>query len=121
VTEPLLAAFVAAWEAGDAGGMSARLDPDAVLLCDTGGVVDGPVEPVNGAHAIARWMLTRFAPGIHRLRPTHANTRPAVRIERDGMLVGTVVVRPDEQRLTMLWLTLNPEKLRASPPGASAR
>ena len=112
--DPVPAAFVAAWEAGDAEGMSRRLDPDAVLLCDTGGVVDGPVGPVNGAGAIIEWMLTRFAPGIHSLRPAIANSRPAVLIERDGELVGTVVMRPDERRLTMLWLTLNPEKLRAS-------
>ena len=114
MTDPVLAAFVAAWEIGDVAGMSALLDPDAVLLCDTGGVVDGPLDPVNGASAITEWMLTRFAPGIHRLRPTLANTRPAVLVERHGELVGTVVLRPDGQRLTMLWLTLNPAKLRAS-------
>ena len=115
------AAFVAAWRSGDAAGMAAALDPDAVLVCDTGGVVDGPLDPVNGAGAIARWMLARFAPTRHRLRPTVANTRPAVLVESAGVLVGTVVMRPDEDRLTMLWLTLNPEKLRASPPDASGR
>jgi hypothetical protein len=121
VTDPAFAAFLAAWRAGDAEAMCARLDPDAVLLCDTGGVVAGPVDPVNGAGAIAEWMLTRFAPGSHRLEPSSANTRPAVLIERAGVPVGTVVVRSDERRLTMLWLTLNPEKLRATRPDGSAR
>lgn len=121
MTDPALAAFISAWEASDPEAMGALLDADAVLLCDTGGVVDGPSGPLNGAGAISRWMLARFAPGIHRLLTADANTRPAVRIERDGDLVGTVVVRPDDERITMLWLTLNPEKLRASPSAGSAR
>lgn len=114
MSDDVVAAFVAAWRSGDPERMSARLDPDAVLLVDTGGVVDGPREPVNGAGAITAWMLTRFAPDIHRLSLTTANTRPAVLVARDGVLVGTVVLRSDEQRVTMLWATLNPEKLRAS-------
>ena len=118
MTDPVLGAFVAAWEAGDPAGMAAQLDPDAVLLCDTGGRVDGPSDPVNGAEGISRWMLARFAPGIHRLRPTRANTRPAVLVELDGRLVGTLVARPDGDHLTMLWLTLNPEKLRPDLRGA---
>lgn len=121
MTDPPLAAFVAAWETGDPAKMAAELAPDAVLLCDTGGLVDGPTGPVNGADEIARWMLARFAPSIHRLRPILANTRPAVCVEHDGIPVGTVIVRLDSGRLTMLWLTLNPEKLRASPSGESGR
>lgn len=118
---PAAAVFLAAWRSGDPAGMAGALDPDAVLLCDTGGVVDGPLGPVNGAAAIAGWMLARFAPSEHALTATTANTRPAVRVERAGVPVGTVVMRPDGDRLTMLWLTLNPEKLRASPRAASGR
>ncbi|MGV3713136.1 hypothetical protein [Pseudolysinimonas sp.] len=115
------AAFLAAWRDGDRTGMAELLDPDAVLVCDTGGVVDGPRDPVNGAVAIAEWMLARFDPSAHRLTPGIANTRAAVHVDRAGALVGTVVMRPDEQRLTTLWLTLNPEKLRASLSDGSAR
>jgi hypothetical protein len=121
VTDARLAALIVAWEAGDPGAMGALLDADVVLLCDTGGVVDGPSGALNGAEAVSRWMLARFSPGSHRLLPARANTRPAVCVERDGDLVGTVVLRLDGDRVTMLWLTLNPEKLRASPPGGSGR
>jgi len=113
VSDALPAAFRFAWESGDTARMSDLLDPDAVLLCDTGGVVDGPLDPINGATAIAEWILARFTPGLHRLVSTVANSQPALRIECDGDLVGTLVMRPDEHRLTMLWLTLNPEKLRS--------
>lgn len=112
------AAFTVAWRSGDVARMAAALDPDAVLVCDTGGVVDGPVDPVNGAAAIVAWMLARFPPASHDLILSAANTRPAVRVERSGVPVGTVVMRPDEDRLTMLWLTLNPGKLRAGPRDA---
>ena len=46
----------------------------------TGGV---SLDPVNGAGTIAGWMLARFAPGIHLLSVTRANTRAAVLVGAD--------------------------------------
>lgn len=114
-------AFLAAWRNRDPRAMAELLDPDAVLVCDTGGVVDGPLEPVNGAGAITDWMLARFDPRRHTLTPGVANTRAAVQVDQAQVPVATIVMRSDGRRITTLWATLNPEKLRASPSDGSGR
>ncbi len=112
----LLAAFQRAAASGDMAALTAILADDAVLYSDGGGKRAAALNPIRGADRI-----TRFLAGISRKSPSllALDARPAavnglagfVLREADGSL-DTLAIDHRDGRITAVYLTRNPEKLR---------
>jgi len=114
----VLAAFIAATEAGDIDGLLAILAPDVVVLGDSNGLAPVARKPVTGAVQVARFMI-----GLARTFAKRA------KIESIPVLVnGSLgfMARLDDQpavmmfaiadgRITGIFDQLNPEKLTRLP------
>jgi RNA polymerase sigma-70 factor (ECF subfamily) len=90
------------------------LHPDAVLVIDSGGRVPAPLDPVGGRARIVD-MLVRFL-------DTHpeavavecpVNGEPGIALHTGQDIVGVLTVGVRAERISRLWLVVNPDKLRA--------
>ncbi len=111
--ERVLAAFRAAYEAGDLEGLVRLLHPDVVYVTDGGGRVAAARKPIVGAERVAM-VLVRVG-RRHRLEsavPCEVGGEAALAVHRDGRLalVDTFDVGADGRILT-LRRVVNPEKL----------
>ncbi|MEV5569869.1 RNA polymerase sigma factor SigJ [Spirillospora sp. NPDC052269] len=103
-----------AWEAKDIGALVAVLAPDAVAVGDGGGVVSALLEPVEGAEAIARYLVRvlDMAPGMEVLEQT-VNAQPGLVVRHEGAIAVVFTFDFEEDgRVKHLWGVRNPEKLR---------
>lgn len=100
--------LAAACRTGDA---TALLAPDVVAVCDGGGRVPAPILPLRGAAEVA-WLLHALLPG-NDLTVAGVNGRPGLVLRRAGRAVAVIAVTGDHDRVTALWVVLNPAKLRA--------
>jgi RNA polymerase sigma-70 factor, ECF subfamily len=110
----LLAAFLAAAEAGDLEALEGVLAENVVSVSDGGGKVPAARRIVDGAARVAHFLLgvrDKFAAGITPV-PAHVNGEPAVLgVREDGsaMTIWTVDAGPDGIR--GVYIVLNPDKL----------
>jgi RNA polymerase sigma-70 factor (ECF subfamily) len=111
--ERVLAAFRAAYEAGDIDGLVALLHPDAVYVTDGGGRVKAARKLITGGERVAA-VLVRVASrlGLVATSAVEVGGSPAVALHRDGRLVAIDTFDlADDGRILALYRVLNPDKL----------
>jgi RNA polymerase sigma-70 factor (ECF subfamily) len=103
---------------GDVGAIEAALDPNVLAVCDGGGQVAAPIRPVHGAAQVARLLQILLLRGLlpeAGLTVETVNGRAALVVRRIAAVIAIVAVEGDEgdeERATILWVVLNPAKLR---------
>jgi len=102
--------LAAACHPGDVIAIEAVLGPDAVAVCDGGGRVPAPIRAVRGAAQVAQ-LLRALLPGTG-LTVESVNGRAGLVARRAGVAVAVIAVGCREDRATILWVVLNPAKLR---------
>lgn len=112
--------FMHACRTGDVATLMAHLDPDVVAVSDGGGHVRAALRPVVGADRVARFLLGALSKSpelVADLEDGPGETRLVLR--RHGLVaaVGTFEVVAD--RVSRVWLMLNPEKLETWDEGTS--
>ncbi len=110
-----VAAFKVAWETGDVSGLVAQLSRAAVATIDGGGKVSAASCPLTDAEDIARFFLTVYEhqPDL-KLREATVNGSPGiVALDGGGKVLATVSIDLERSQISRLWVTRNPEKLRA--------
>jgi RNA polymerase sigma-70 factor (ECF subfamily) len=100
-----------ACEAADLATVESLLAPGVVAVCDGGGLVSAPSEPVRGAAEVASLLLTLLA-GTLLTRET-VNGLPGLAARRaDGSPLAVLVANGSPAEIGSLWIVLNPDKLR---------
>jgi RNA polymerase sigma-70 factor (ECF subfamily) len=108
--------FKEAWEAKDIEALVGLLDPGATMNADGGGLVGTVLRPVEGAEAIAAYLIhiAAKAPGLTLLERT-VNGRPGLVAQHTGVPVTVAAFDVTGGRISRIWAVRNPEKLRAWP------
>jgi len=110
--DALVTAFVAACTSGDIAALAAVLDPDVVLRSDGGGFVSAARKPVVGLDNVARFIF-----GIMSKEPTLEVTQRetadglSLAFWREGRIGGVLSFRVADERISDVWIMMNPEKL----------
>ncbi|MEU6439004.1 RNA polymerase sigma factor SigJ [Streptomyces sp. NPDC047046] len=101
-----------AWESRDIPALVGLLDPAAVMTADGGGMAGAALHPVEGAAAIARYMvaIADRAPGLS-LRLCDVNGLPGLAASQDGVVRTVAAFELDAGRVGRIWVIRNPEKL----------
>ncbi|WP_369171737.1 RNA polymerase sigma factor SigJ [Streptomyces sp. R28] len=109
----LVRLFKKAWEARDIEALVGLLDPDATMIADGGGLVGAVLRPVSGSERIAQYLLfiADKAPGLTLLERS-VNGRPGLVAQHAGVTVTVAAFSLTDGRITHIWATRNPEKLR---------
>jgi len=105
-------AFSRAVTSGDIEGLTALLDPDAVLTSDGGGVVRAARNPVRGADKIARFLTgvtARYDDFHHQV--TTVNGGPALLTVVGGEVGGITLLGIADGRIVAVDMVRNPDKL----------
>ena len=106
--------FAEACQRGDLAALRATLDADAVAVCDSGGLVRAPLEPVHGADDVTQLiaaLLSNTEPTVESV-----NGRTGLALRRAGRAVAVLAVEVTDARIAVLWIVLNPAKLTAWQP-----
>jgi RNA polymerase sigma factor (sigma-70 family) len=109
--------FRAALETGDIKSLLEILDPDAQAIPDGGGLVQAAIDPLEGAEAIARYLLSLYArlPELH-FEATTVNGRAGlVAQDAAGHALAVASVAITNGLIHRLWVIRNPEKLAGWP------
>ncbi|WP_392668777.1 hypothetical protein [Streptomyces sp. LN785] len=110
----VVTAFAAACGTGDLNTLVSLLDPDATVLSDGGGRVCAAPNPIHGADRISCFVLGALSqrPGLD-ATPQSVNGRTGLVLRRDGIVSGVVSFDVRGEKITDVWLVLNPDKLRS--------
>jgi RNA polymerase sigma-70 factor, ECF subfamily len=114
-TERITSRFLETARSGDVSGLMALFADNAVMISDGGGKVRAALNPVNGANAIARFVIgvvkknESFSP-IHTL--TEINGQPAFITSISGQNISATVLDIRDGLVRNLFIVINPEKLR---------
>lgn len=112
----LAAAFQRANAAGDMQALTALLAEDAVLYSDGGGKRAAALQPVRGADKIVRFLagMARKTPSLlaFDVRRAAVNGLAGFVLREPDGSVDTVAIDHRDGRITAIYLTRNPEKLR---------
>ena len=107
----LLHLLAGACQAADLAGVESVLAPDVVAVCDGGGLVAAPDQPVRGAVEVARLLLGLLAGTL--LSHSTVNGLPGLVARRtDGTALAVLVATGSPLEIATLWIVLNPDKLR---------
>ncbi|WP_211262206.1 RNA polymerase sigma factor SigJ [Nitriliruptor alkaliphilus] len=105
-------AFTHAAETGDLAELLAVLDPEVVLRSDGGGKVTARRTPLEGAEAVARFVLAMAAKRVHmRQHVRTVNGQPGLVTTEDGRTVAVMGFAEAGGRITEIDLVMNPDKL----------
>jgi len=112
----LAAAFQQAAASGDTAALTQILADDAVLYSDGGGKRAAALKPIHGADKIVRLLegLARKEPSLlgFAVRPAIVNGLPGLVLRESDGSVDTLGFEHEGGRITAIYLTRNPEKLR---------
>lgn len=109
-------AFTHAAETGDLACLLSVLDPDVVLRSDGGGKVPARRTPIEGADAVARFVLAIAAKRTHmRQHVRTVNGQPGLVTTEDGEVVAVMGFEAADGRITEIDLVMNPDKLPRMP------
>jgi RNA polymerase sigma-70 factor (ECF subfamily) len=107
-------AFLAASREGDFAGLVAVLHPDVVFRVDAGGRPPIARDPVTGAEAVARQVLSRGRPFARFARPAVVNGAAGVVVAPHGRPMAIVAFTIAGGRIAAIDLIADPAKLRAA-------
>jgi RNA polymerase sigma-70 factor (ECF subfamily) len=110
-------AFLAASRDGDFAGLVAVLHPDVVFRIDAGGREALARDPVSGAEAVARQVLSRGRPFAGFARPALVNGGAGVVVAPHGRPIAIVAFTVTRDRIAAIDLIADPAKLRRSLDG----
>ncbi|MEV7192589.1 RNA polymerase sigma factor SigJ [Streptomyces sp. NPDC093510] len=105
--------FKQAWEAKDIAALIGFLDPSAVSVADTGGLVEAGARSIEGPEPIAHGLVALLGrlPDLA-IVERMVNGRPGLVIEQKGVIVTVLAMEATDDRITHMWVMRNPEKLR---------
>jgi hypothetical protein len=108
-----VAVFQAALETGDLVSLIQILDPNATAIPDGGGLVRAAIAPIQGAEAIARYLL-----GLYQMLPdltfqlTTVNGRAGLVAEdAAGHALAVASVAISDGLIERIWVIRNPGKI----------
>src|SRR3954451_19000358 len=125
--EELANRFFAAAEEGDLQGLEQLLAHDVVLHGDGGGKAPSITRAMHGRTRVARVLSAGFArlrklPGGVTARREEVNGQPgALFVDREGRLVGVMILDVAEGQIQGVSSVVNPDKLRHLGPVADLR
>ncbi|MGH3100131.1 MAG: RNA polymerase sigma factor SigJ, partial [Thermoleophilia bacterium] len=125
--EQLAARFFAAVEDGDLEGLEELLAHDVVLHGDGGGKAPALARAIHGRARVARTLTGGFARvqtllGAFTTRREEVNGQPgALFFDREGRLIGVVILDVAEGQIQGVSSIVNPDKLRHLGPLADLR
>lgn len=110
----IVTAFWAACDTGDLAALVSLLHPDATTLSDGGGKVRAALKPIHGADRTARFVLAALLQ-YPKLRATlqSVNGKAGLVLRHDTTVSGVVSFHVRDEKITDVWLVLNPDKLRS--------
>jgi RNA polymerase sigma-70 factor (ECF subfamily) len=111
--DAVVRAFGAACRGGDLAALTALLDPDVTLRSDGGGVVTAARNPVRGAANVIRFLLGILAkdPAARVEEAPTGDGLAYVHRDEAGTVRGVFNFRVAGDRITDVWIVLNPAKL----------
>ena len=111
--ERLTARFIEAVSNGDLAALTAVLADDVMVTADGGGKVTTARKPVIGRDTVATFLLRLFEISRIRpeLRPQVINGEPGALTLIDGAIGNAVTFDYDGDRITHLFIQVNPDKL----------
>jgi RNA polymerase sigma-70 factor (ECF subfamily) len=111
----ILDRFAAAIAGGDLAQLTLLLTEDVVFLSDSGGKVPAAMVPVTGPDRVGRLLLglARKTPAALRVRPARINGSAGFVFLEAGRVIGTLAIEIAGGRIAALYVTRNPDKLRA--------
>ncbi|GAA4672091.1 siderophore-interacting protein [Phytohabitans rumicis] len=105
--------FARACQLGDIAALRAALDAAAIAVCDSGGRVPATMSPTHGAEDVARLAAALLCgPPDTELTVEAVNGRAGLALRRAGQAIAVVAVETVDAKVTVLWVVLNPAKLR---------
>ncbi|MFE4958023.1 RNA polymerase subunit sigma-24 [Streptomyces sp. NPDC056653] len=110
----IVTAFRAACDTGDLTTLVSLLDPDATTLSDGGGKVRAALNPIHGAERTARFMLGVLVqhPELEATLQS-VNGKTGLVLRHDTAVSGVVSFHVQNEKITDIWVVLNPDKLRS--------
>ena len=123
--DELATRFFAAADEGDLEGLEALLAHDVVLLGDGGGKAPALARALHGRVRVARTLTAGFARlqtvlGVTRRREEVNGQPGALYLDREGKLIGVMVLDVAEGQIQGVRSIVNPDKLRHLGPVADA-
>ncbi|MDM4761597.1 RNA polymerase sigma factor SigJ [Galbitalea sp. SE-J8] len=109
-------AFAAACQGGDIDALLALLDPTVTARSDGGGRVRAAINPIVGADRVARFLLGLIAkedPGRVTASFEEVNGLTGIVFRRSGTVAVVLSLDVRHDRVTDVWMVLNPDKLTA--------
>jgi hypothetical protein len=105
--------FAEVCQLGDVAALRAALEPDAIAVCDGGGLVPAALGPVHGAEDVAQLVAVLLCgqPDTE-LTVEAVNGRAGLALRRGGQAIAVVAVKEVDASVAVLWIVLNPAKLR---------
>jgi RNA polymerase sigma-70 factor (ECF subfamily) len=116
--DDLLARFLEATGSGDMERLLALLSDDVVLHSDGGGKAIAALNPVHGAHRVARAILSglkKLVPANLVRRISEINGQPGVISYLDGKPYSVFTLDASGGRVRAIYVVTNPEKLNRLP------
>ncbi|MCX4766766.1 RNA polymerase subunit sigma [Streptomyces sp. NBC_01275] len=108
----------------DACLLASALCPDATAFFDGGGKVRALTRPVHGSRPVAHSLLTLLAGRPRTTLTTHSvNGRTGLVARYDRQVAAVISLDIADHRITQVWVTLNPDKLRPwnQPPTSGGK
>ena len=105
--------FKQAWDARDIAALIDLLDPHAIAIGDSGGLVPAGLHPIEGGELIAHACINiaGLAPDMTLLERT-VNGQPGLIAQQDGITVTVFAFDVAGDRIKHIWAVRNPDKLR---------
>jgi RNA polymerase sigma-70 factor (ECF subfamily) len=102
----------------DLEALKSVLAVDIVLLADSGGKAPAAILPVRGPDHVGRLLigLARKSPLTTSFERAFINGSPGFVISIDGTVVQTLAIDVADGQIIAIYVTRNPEKLRAIAP-----
>ena len=111
--ERLTTRFIEAVSNGDMAALTAVLADDVVITADGGGKVSAARKPIIGRDTVATFLLRLFSllPIRPEMQPQAINGEPGAITMIDGALGNAVTFDFDGDRITHIYIQVNPDKL----------
>ncbi|MFE3191301.1 RNA polymerase sigma factor SigJ [Nocardia sp. NPDC059240] len=105
--------FKRAWETSDLTALIGLLDPTAIATADSGGRALAFLDPIiGGAHIAHAWVeIVARGPEVTLIERT-VNGQPGLVADHNGTIISVFAFDIADNRVTRIWVTRNPEKLR---------